>query len=280
MQKWVILGGVFMVAGTALFWGLRTPQAPKGPDMLQASVASIPSREAVVPRVPPEHPQKVPILTYHSIEPKPDHKEGVMQRHYRITPENFEKQMQYLKDNGYTPITFKTLAEYLSYGTTIPEKAIVLTFDDGWKSQYDYAVPVLNTYGFTATFFIITKSHGGGYMTWDEVRELANAGFEIASHTKTHAKLAALTDDASLKEELEGSKAALEENVGVVISTLAYPYYSHDDRVMKAAQAAGYSAARAGWTKFENSHEHLFELSSQEPVDDPNPFATKIKEKK
>lgn len=216
----------------------------------------------------------VPILVYHSIGPKTTKIESKMQLHYRVTTENFEKQMQYLKDNNFTPITFAQLVDHLNYGTSIPEKAVVITFDDGWKNQYTYAVPILKKYGFTATFFIISKTRSGGYMTWDELKDLVTHHFEIASHTERHAKLGGDITDALLQQEVVGSKQELEKQLGVTVATIAYPYYSQSERARKAIADAGYLGARAGWAKFKNSTDHVFELVSQEVVSNPNPFSS------
>lgn len=215
-----------------------------------------------------------PILVYHSIGPQPTLPESKMQAHYRITPEMFERQMQYLQDHNYKPITFSALTDYLSKGIPIPENAIVLTFDDGWKNQYTYAVPILEKHGFTATFFIMTKVIGGGYMTWDEIKDVHTRGFEIASHTETHAKLTEI-DDEKLFKEIEGSKRTLEEKLGTVITTLAYPYYQQDERIREMVKNAGYVGARAGWGDFVNDTARVYRLKSQEVVNNPNPFSEK-----
>ncbi len=233
------------------------------------------TKTVIAPVGKPSDISKIPILTYHSFGPKPEQKEGAMQLHYRITAEKFEAQMKYLADKGYATITFADLVENQLNGKPIPDHAIVLTFDDGWKSQYEYAVPILEKYKFTGTFFIITNSTGAkSYMSVDELKDLNSKGFEIASHTKTHPKLVTL-DDVKLADELQGSKKALEDKLGITITTMAYPYYGHDDRVMKAVQAAGYHGARAGWGKFSNDTAHLFEFKSQESVNNPDPFADK-----
>lgn len=216
----------------------------------------------------------IPILVYHSIGPKPAKPESKGQLHYRITPENFEKQMQYLKDNNYTPITFDALVQHLNFGTSVPEKAVVITFDDGWKNQYIYAVPILKKYGFTATFFIVTKTRSGGYMTWEELKNLVTDHFEIASHTEHHAKLGGDIVETVLQQEVSGSKKELEDTLGITVTTLAYPYYSQSDRARKAVEDAGYLGARAGWASFKNSTDHVFQLVSQEAVNNPNPFSS------
>ncbi len=272
-----MIGGVVVVVilvtiGIAV--AAQHKKTEKAPDPAPgvASVESVPT--VTTSTVPPKDEKPVTILTYHSIEPKPATKEGAMQLHYRVTPENFEAQIKYLMDQGYTPITFTALIDHVSNGAAIPEKSIVITFDDGWKSQLDYAVPVLKKYGFTATFFIITDLRNHRYMSWDEVRSLARDGFEVASHTKTHPHLTSAKDDA-LVQEIAGSKKILDEQLGFSITTLAYPYYQHDARVMKAVQDAGYKGARGGWGNFKNNKDHLFEFTSQEVVNNPNPFASK-----
>ncbi len=198
-----------------------------------------------------------------------------MQLKYRVTSEAFDAQMKYLVDNGYHTTTLANLIENQINGKAIPDKAIVLTFDDGWKSQYEFAVPILEKYNLTGTFFIITGSTGTkSYMSVDELKDLNAKGFEIASHTISHPKLPTL-DDTKLINEIQGSKKTLEDKLGITIKTLAYPYYAYDPRVMKAVQDAGYLGARAGWGKFSNDPAHLFELKSQESVNNPDPFAEK-----
>lgn len=217
---------------------------------------------------------KIPILTYHTIAPKPPHKESQLQLHYRVTPEIFEQQMKYLADQNYQPITFDHLVRHVTYGDPVPEKSVVITFDDGWKNQYQYAVPLLKKYGFTATFFIVFDYRTSGYMTWEELSDLVDSGFEIASHTKSHQKLSALTSQELLDQELLVSKTTLEEKLGITVTTIAYPYYSHNEHVRDAVAQAGYLGARAGWGSFTNSTDHVFEMVSQEVVNNAHPFAS------
>ncbi len=219
--------------------------------------------------------QTVTILTYHSVEPKTDKKEGVMQKHYHIYPENFEAQMQYLKDNGYHPITLKQLTNTYRGVGELPEKAVVLTFDDGWKNQYTYAFPILKKFGYSATFFIITKTRGGSYMTWDEIHEMDLAGMDIQSHSETHQKLSKISADKA-RQEVVGSKKTLETELGHGIESIAYPYYDHNDVVMKMVEDAGYVAARAGWSNAKNGMGNIFSLNSQEVVNNKNPFSSTL----
>lgn len=224
---------------------------------------------------PPVNPQYVPILVYHSFGPQVLKKEDKMQLHYLVTTGAFDSQMKYLADNHYTPITFNAYVDYLKNGTPIPNKSVVLTFDDGWKSQYQYALPILQKYHFTGTFFIISGYPGyGAYMTWDQVLGLDHAGMEIASHTVHHINLAKAKTLAQVISEVTDSKKTLEGKLGHPITTLAYPEYGQNAAAQKAVSDAGYIGARAGWAKFKNSATHIFELTSQEVVNNPNPFST------
>ncbi|MCE9585230.1 polysaccharide deacetylase family protein [Candidatus Nomurabacteria bacterium] len=219
-------------------------------------------------------PYNVPILVYHSFGPAHSKKESAMQKHYRVTEKVFEQQMKYLSDNGYHPITFYSYINSLKNNTELPEKAVILTFDDGWKTQYTYAVPILEKYHFTGTFFIISKNTNGSYMNWDNLKDLTTKGFEIASHTETHPMLTKL-DAVKLKKEVEGSKKTLEDKLGIKVTTLAYPNYMQNETVRSAVKSAGYLGARGGWAKFKNSADHIYELTSQEVVNNPNPFSEK-----
>ncbi|MDB4984243.1 MAG: putative xylanase/chitin deacetilase [Patescibacteria group bacterium] len=220
--------------------------------------------------------QNVTILVYHSFGPMMLKKESKLQSHYRITSEDFDKQMKYLSDNNYHPVTFAELVTSFRNNTPLPEKAVVLSFDDGWKSQYQYALPILEKYKFKGTFFIITNYQGyGAYMTWDDVIALDRAGMDIESHTVHHVNLAKAKTPAQVASELADSKATLEAKLGHPVIALAYPEYGHNPTVDLAVKNAGYLGARAGWAKFSNSIDHIFELKSQEPVNNPNPFLDK-----
>ncbi len=219
--------------------------------------------------------QKATILVYHSIEPATNKKEGKMQKHYHIYPENFKAQMQYLKDNGYQVISMATYLDHLKQGIGFEKKSVVLTFDDGWHNQYQYAFPILKEFGYTGTFYIISNVRNGGYMTWDQVIELDKAGMDIQSHSATHPRLTDL-DVKKLEQELVGSKKALEEKLGHSISQIAYPYYANNDQVRLAVEAAGYGSARAGWTKLPTTWDSRFQLQSQEAINNKNPFSTVI----
>ena len=182
--------------------------------------------------------------------------------------------MEYLRDNGYVPIPMKMYLRYLNQGISIPNKSVVITFDDGWKNQYQYAFPILKEFGYTATFYIVSGAAGTpSYVTWDQVRELRDAGMDIQSHTKTHANLVKVLPEKALQELID-SRTVIERQVGRPVIMLAYPYYANNESVHQLVAQAGYTAARAGWTKARNSKETLLMLKSQEAVNAANPFSS------
>jgi peptidoglycan/xylan/chitin deacetylase (PgdA/CDA1 family) len=191
------------------------------------------------------------VLCYHAVSPD-------WPAQLAVTPERFEQQLRLLTRRGYRGATFAQAA------TAPPaRKTLAVTFDDGMRSVLDRAAPVLRGLGLPATVFVPTDLVGSGEpmswpgmerwlggpherelvpLGWDELRALRDEGWEIASHTRTHARLITLDDDA-LREELESSRARLEEELGEPCRTLAYPYGEADERVIEAAGAAGYEAA-------------------------------------
>ena len=220
---------------------------------------------------------QVPVLVYHSFGPAVSNKESKTATHYRVTEKMFEEQMKYLQANGYHPISFMSYIGGLKNNIKLPDKAVVLTFDDGWKTQYQYAVPILEKYKFTATFFIITdyvNNNYKAYMSWDNLKDLVKNGFDIESHTKTHPVLTRL-DSKKLSDELVGSKKILEDKLGIKVVALAYPNYMENSTVRDAVSEAGYLGARAGWKSFKNAFNHIYELKSQEVVNNGNPFSSK-----
>ncbi|MGA2480766.1 MAG: polysaccharide deacetylase family protein [Spirochaetia bacterium] len=202
-----------------------------------------------------------PILIYHSIRPYID-SDSPSVRRYIATPDTLEKELAYLKDNGYTSVTFDDLANRLTKGTALPAKPFIISFDDNWQSQYVYAVPLLKKYGFTATFYIWVVVVGmKNHMTWDEVREISAAGMQIGCHTWTHPFLTRVKDDQALKKEILGAKQRIEAEIGKPVTSIAYPFGQYDQRVVDAVKEAGFTSARSTWPGVVHSTEGLFSLT-------------------
>jgi len=159
-------------------------------------------------------------------------------------------QMKYLKENHYRVISMKMLLEHLKYKRALPKKSIVITFDDGYKSVYDTAFPLLKLYGFTASLFIYTDFvAGGSAMTWNQIRELKDAGFEIGSHTLSHTDLAVKKPKEFEKvyikrvtSEIVRSKEILDKKLNQDTTLIAFPYGSSNQQVINICKKAGYKA--------------------------------------
>lgn len=181
----------------------------------------------------------MPILVYHHVVP------GRSPSLLFENPDSFEQELKYLKDNGYQPVSFDDLADCLEHGVALPERPVILSFDDGWDNQFNHAFPLLQKYSFTATFFAVTGyvDHEN-FMTTEQLKTLLAAGMTIGSHTRTHPALAGVGGGQRLREEVAGSKAWLEDRLEIAVSTFAYPYGSYSASVVAAVKAAGYRTAR------------------------------------
>ncbi len=198
------------------------------------------------PEPPPQQKAavSVPILVYHSIRPLTG-TDSEQLRRYSVEPIVFERQLQYLKDRGYTVMSSDVLIDYVSRSAIAPEKPVVLTLDDGWENQYTYAFPLLKKYSMPATFFIFTNAIGRKhFLTWEQVGELVSSGMEIGGHTQSHPYLIKISDPKKLVAEIAGGKKIIESHIGRGITIFAYPFGQYDDAAVAAVKGAGYKAAR------------------------------------
>ena len=175
-----------------------------------------------------------------------------------VTPANLERQLGLLTARGYRGVTFSELV-----AGRHEDRVVCVTFDDAYRSVLAHGLPIMERLGIPGTVFAPTAFVGhpdpmawpgidgwlGGphepelaCMSWDELRRLADAGWEVGSHTRTHPRLTRLGDE-QLRDELEGSRADCESGMAQSCGTLAYPYGDWDARVARAAELAGYAAA-------------------------------------
>lgn len=191
---------------------------------------------------------KVPILLYHHITTEEFSGGNEISL---ISPKDFRLHMTAIKVN-FSPISLRQYYEYVMDETgevTIPDNPIIVTFDDGYLSNYEIAYPILKELGIPATIFVVTNTVGeiGGegkvnysHFTWEQAREMEESGLiEIQSHTANHTELAGLPVD-KLVVELRKSKYAIEKNLGHECDMIAFPYGSYDETVENASRAAGY----------------------------------------
>ncbi len=183
---------------------------------------------------------KVPVMMYHDIVPE-------KKVFFDVTPEELERHLELIRQKGLTPITMDQLVTHLRTGLPLPEKPIVLSFDDGYLGHYRYAYPLLKKYNYPAVFAIYTdkidKQIGRPAMTWEQVKIMAaDPLVTISSHSVTHRDLIKLTD-AEIQMESQQSKQILESKLGIPIRYFTYPSGKYDQRALQAMQESGYLAA-------------------------------------
>ncbi|MBK1812426.1 polysaccharide deacetylase family protein [Clostridium sp. YIM B02505] len=175
----------------------------------------------------------LPILCYHDVS-------STKGSDLVLDPDKFKEQMKYLKDNGYFPITMDELYGYIRENRGIPEKSIVITFDDGYLGTYTYAFPILKELGFKATIFMISDSvNNPSYLNVEQLKELSNYGIDIESHFGEISNISKLNLNKQI-DILKNSKQTLEGLLSKTISYVAFPSSNLSEDSKKAAEQAGY----------------------------------------
>ncbi len=191
---------------------------------------------------------KVPILLYHHITNDEFSMENAISL---ISPEDFRLHMTAIKAN-FNPISLRQYYEYVMCddgSVTIPKNPIIVTFDDGYSSNYEIAYPILKELSIPATIFVVTDTVGAvagegkvnySHFTWEQAREMEESGLiEIQSHTLSHSKLDSLTFQEQVLE-IRKSKYDIEKNLGRTCDMIAYPYGNYNESIRDIARYAGY----------------------------------------
>ncbi|AEB76861.1 polysaccharide deacetylase family protein [Clostridium botulinum] len=195
----------------------------------------------------------VPVIMYHSIKYEKNNC-------VRLPKENFENQMKYLKDNNYTTLTLDELYSFFENNIPIPKKSVVLTFDDGYKDNYETAYPILKKYGFKATVFVITNCiDTGEYLTSEQLKELDKNGFDVQSHTANHETLTQLPYDKQY-DTVAKSKGKLEKLLNKEVKFIAYPCGKYNNDTIKAVKNAGYKMAVTTDGRWSDKSDGIFTL--------------------
>ena len=184
-----------------------------------------------------ENGTKVLVLNYHKVDN--------MNISLSVLPEDFDEQMSYLKKHDYHTITPAELYDSLEGNAELPENPVLITFDDGYRDNYDNAYPILQKYGFKGTIFVITSFLGKypNYITWDQAREMEEDGtISIQSHTVDHKSMTDLSDE-QLRTELVDSKKQAERELGHPVDFMAYPTGTYNLHIAELVKEAGYKAA-------------------------------------
>jgi peptidoglycan/xylan/chitin deacetylase (PgdA/CDA1 family) len=185
-------------------------------------------------------PLRVPVLMYHEIADI-----TATPSRLAVSPDVFAGQLAYLRDAGFNTITAGELAAILAGGPgELPERPVVLTFDDGYEDFYSQGLPLLKQNGFTGTVFVTTGGVGKEgeakrMLNWREIAEVDQAGIEIGAHTCRHPKLDQLPEKL-IREELSVSKSLLEDHLGLEVPGLAYPFGYSNPKVREVARELGY----------------------------------------
>lgn len=179
----------------------------------------------------------VPILMYHSIGYDTD-------TSLHVSPDNFHKQVKYLVDKGYNVIPLEKLIKGIKNKKKFPHNTVVITFDDGYRNNFTEAFPILAKYKLPATIFIVSGYVGRkDYVTWEQVRLMADNGISFGGHTVNNVYLPSLDAEKEVFDEINGCRQAIRNNAGVDAMTFCYPTGGYDDRAKKAVKDSGYIGA-------------------------------------
>jgi peptidoglycan/xylan/chitin deacetylase (PgdA/CDA1 family) len=254
MRTRFFLGFLIIFAAVASFAAKSTP-APK-------ATAAPPAAAPTVSKPVVDQTAQTIIFCYHRLVDK------VRFPGTEITPAVFEQQMKMLKDRGITVISLQDLLAWRRGEKNIPPRCAVITFDDGWKSQYEVAWPILKKLGYTFTMFIYTEgvagaSLGGGQaITWEMLGDMRDNGIDIEAHSATHQdlreghtimvmepdrkrtkkKLTGAEYEQWLQNEVVGCKTLLEQRLGIKVNCFAVPFGNYNEHVKEMARNTGYEA--------------------------------------
>jgi peptidoglycan/xylan/chitin deacetylase (PgdA/CDA1 family)/glycosyltransferase involved in cell wall biosynthesis len=222
--------------------GIRLLQWRQGIEVLRSALREVGSWEAFQA----EFGMRLPVLLYHHVGPL---RPGTYPE-LTVSPEKFERQIRWLARRGYVGVPPSAWLAWCKEGRALPDRPILLTFDDAYADLTEHAFPVLRRYGFNATVFVVTGQMGGTnawdekegsgrheLMTAEQIRYWASQGIEFGAHSRSHADLRAL-QGSDLTDEVTGSGRDLAELLGTRVLSFAYPYGYHSGAVEKCLESS------------------------------------------
>src|SRR4026209_1307647 len=238
------------------------PAGSAAPGTAAATAAPVAAATPKIKKPVVDQTAQVLIFCYHRLVDK------IRYPGTEITPAAFEAQMKELKDRGITVISMQDLLAWKRGEKNIPPRCAVITFDDGYKSQYEVAWPILKKYGYPFTMFIYTEGvrggslGGGGAITWEQLADMRDNGVDIEAHSATHqdlreghtitlaspggkktrTKLTGPQYEEWMQNEVVGSKKLLEQRLGIKVNCFAVPFGNYNEHVKEIARKSGYEA--------------------------------------
>jgi len=196
--------------------------------------------------------QQIPILMYHKVNPYPLSGGFGL----RVPPEQFAWQMRYLRERSFQTISFSDLIQHWEKSAPLPPRPVIITFDDGYRDNFNFAYPVLKANGFKGTIFLVTELVGktnewdtkvnlqpeNSLLTWKQIKLMENDGIEFGIHTATHQNLTAVPAEQAARE-ISKSKQDMETALGHPVLVFAYPYGRYNETTEKEVAIAGFKAA-------------------------------------
>ena len=202
-------------------------------------------------------PEGFPILEYHQVTDEPLDPDFEI---YNVPPAEFAAQLDYLQAEGYTTITLQDFMRAVHGKGMLPDKPIVLTFDDGYSDNYKTMLPILEAHGMTAVVYVITNEIGkAGYLTLDELKDMQRRGIEIGSHTADHLPLTTL-DKNIQRRQIRESKIFLEWNGLQTIYSLSYPNGAFNPELEEILREENYLTAVTGEAGLNTLQTNPYEL--------------------
>jgi peptidoglycan/xylan/chitin deacetylase (PgdA/CDA1 family) len=195
--------------------------------------------------------RKIPILMYHSIN------DSLSEDRIRVPVHRFRRDMRWLADAGYKAVS---LEEIFTYGTMWHPKIVGLTFDDGYRDNYEQAFPILKKCRFFGTIFVVTEWVGQeNYLTWEQIREMSAYGITFGSHTCSHPWLSRLSVEEVRAEILE-SKKTIEAQIDKEVKFFCYPYGDYNQYTKQLTKEGGYLTAFGGSYNRKHPDEDLYSI--------------------
>jgi peptidoglycan/xylan/chitin deacetylase (PgdA/CDA1 family)/GT2 family glycosyltransferase len=228
---------------------------------------------------------RVPVLMYHSINATGP----AALAQWRTHPERFEEQLAYLREQGYCSVLAADIVAMLRHGRELPERCVMLSFDDGFCDFAQHAWPLLSRYGFSAQVFLVTDlvgkvaawdAHMGPpapLMDWPEIRRLRDQGIAMGSHLATHRRATDLSRE-ELFDEAARSRSTLERELGTRVTSVAMPFGIYDERLLEVLESTGYECGFTTEDGFVRAGANLMTLPRIEIMgsDDLAAFSTKL----